>query len=152
MYSIFNLLRASLFSACPSAHMCKSCVCSSIFLCRAVVVAAWSLIVLGIALHFQTSFVSSNARAYSYYTSHPTCLAPPNRKRQVGKRHISSLASRPHPRRTRLSRLPFTPGTSPTPLQNKQKLNMCSSDVCTTCRVRRDRHTPHVPYFVRGFL
>jgi hypothetical protein len=39
MNSIFNILRASLYAA----------------------VAAWSLIVLGIALHFQTAFVSSDA-------------------------------------------------------------------------------------------
>ena len=41
----------------------------SIIFCGAAAVAAWSLIVLGIALHFQTAFVSSDARTYSYSTS-----------------------------------------------------------------------------------
>lgn len=37
--------------------------------CGAAVVGAWSIIVLGIALHFQISFVSSDSRTYSCFLS-----------------------------------------------------------------------------------
>lgn len=76
MHSIFNILRASLFGVYNTLVEQLSfqltiiiiIIISKLF-CGTAVVAAWSIIVLGIALHFQTAFVSSDARTYSCSTS-----------------------------------------------------------------------------------
>jgi hypothetical protein len=70
MKNVFPVIRGALLGNCSLLEFLRWSVGLITPLIVIGVVAAWTLIVLGIAIHFQTSFVDSAAERESFRKTH----------------------------------------------------------------------------------